>query len=328
MSLSAVATVALVVYALVASVYVYRWRGQTRYPGFSQYLRKSWPIFAPLNCLLYLSTRRFARKPVLDAGYLDGIEVLRAHWPQIRDEALALHRAGELDATAQPGAVGYHDLGFRTFYKRGWRKFQLTWYDEPHPSARRLCPETVRLLQQVPGMRAAMFSVLPAGAELTLHADPLACSLRYHPGLQTPNSDDCFIDVDGHRLSWRDGQDFVFDETYPHHAHNGSADLRLILMCDVERPMHFAGRLFNRMYSCIPQAFAVPNTPEDRRGAISALFAAVTPWRERALQLRTRNRAVYRLLKHTFNAGLLALLLLFAYAMLGVMERTGQAAFG
>ncbi|MDP3137952.1 MAG: hypothetical protein Q8N17_16660, partial [Burkholderiaceae bacterium] len=49
--------------------YVYRWRGTARYASFAQYMRKSWPVFAPLNCLMYMSTRAWARKPVLDADY-------------------------------------------------------------------------------------------------------------------------------------------------------------------------------------------------------------------------------------------------------------------
>lgn len=310
---------ALVLGWVTASIaYVYRWRGRRRWPTLTEFLRRSWPVFAPLNCLLYLATRRQARGAVLDAGYLDGIEVLRAHWPRIRDEAMALHRAGELDATATPGSAGYHDLGFRTFYKRGWRKFYLQWYGTPHRSARRLCPETVALLQRVPGIRAAMFSVLPPGAELTLHADPMACALRYHLGLETPEQDACFIDVDGTRVSWRNGRDFVFDETYPHFVRNDTRELRLILMCDVERPMHPLGRAFNRLYALVPRAMAVPNTAEDRRGAITALFGSVAPLRAHALRLKARSRAAYTLLKLALNSALVALALLPLIAALRI----------
>ncbi len=43
----------------------------------------------------------FERKPIRDADYLDGIALIRERWTRIRDEALALHRAGELDATTR-----------------------------------------------------------------------------------------------------------------------------------------------------------------------------------------------------------------------------------
>jgi aspartyl/asparaginyl beta-hydroxylase (cupin superfamily) len=34
----------------------------------------------------------------------------------------------------------------------------------------------------------------------------------------TPNDDRCFIEVDGIRYSWRDGEAVIFDETYIHWA--------------------------------------------------------------------------------------------------------------
>lgn len=326
MNVSITMTVLVAAYVAASVGYVYRWRGRVRYRSFSQYLRKSWPIFAPANCLLYLATRSSARQTMLDAGYVQGISIIRENWKLIRDEALALHRAGELDATAQPGSVGYHDVGFRTFYKRGWRKFYLTWYGEPHRSALRLCPETVRLLGQAPGIRAAMFSVLPAGSELTLHSDPMACSLRYHLGLQTPDSDRCFISVDGCRRAWRNGEDFVFDETYPHYAKNETGELRLILMCDVDRPMSFMGHAFNRLYSLVPKAMRVPNTREDRRGPISWLFAVVAPVRSSAVALKQQHRKLYLSLKYSLNTCLVLLAFLLVYVMLDSVERVGTAA--
>jgi beta-hydroxylase len=307
MNFSTLALAAVALYAAGCIAYVYRWRGRLRYAGFGDYLRKSWPVFAPLNCLLYLATHRFARQPVIDSRYLDGVSILRAHWPRIRSEALALYASGALEATSQPGSAGYHDLGFRTFYKRGWRKFYLRWYDAPHASA-------------------AMFSVLPPGAELTLHSDPLACSFRYHLGLVTPNDDACFINVDGRALSWRDGQDFVFDETYPHYARNDTDTLRLILMCDVERPMNPLGRAFNRLYSQLARALAVPNTDEDRRGALTAVFAAIAPLRTRAVALKSQRRGMYVLLKYSLNTMLLLLAFLPVYAVLQWIERAGIAA--
>lgn len=321
LSLSGLLMASVSVYAAGCIFYVYRVRGRVRYSSLQQYLRKSWPIFAPLNCILYAATPKRARRPVSDADYLPDIGVIRANWKTIRDEAVALDAAGGLDSTVAPHSIGYFDLGFRTFFKRGWKKFYLKWYGDRHPSAQRLCPETVRLLEQVPGIRAAMFSLLPAGAELSQHSDPLACSFRYHLGLRTPNSERCFINVDGENLVWRDGEDFVFDETYPHHAKNGTDGPRLILMCDVERPMNLAGRSFNKFYARIAKEMRVPNTAEDDRGLLTRLFAAVAPLRERALKLKGSRRRTYMLLKMALNTTLLSLCLLPVYAAMKMLER-------
>lgn len=320
-SASSLMAIVLVGYVLGSMLYVYKLRGRVRYASLRQYLRKSWPIFAPLNCVLYAATLKWARRPVLEADYLPGIQVIRENWKTIRDEALALRAAGGLDSTVESDSVGYYDLGFRTFFKRGWKKFYLKWYAAPHPSAQRLCPETIRLLEQVPGIRAALFSVLPAGSQLTQHADPLACCLRYHLGLETPNSSNCFITVDGVELAWRDGQDFVFDETYPHHAKNETDASRLILMCDVDRPMNPLGRFFNRFYTRIAKEMRVPNTAEDDRGMVTQLFARISPLRERGLKLKARRRQTYVLLKMALNLTLLTISFLSVHAVLKVMER-------
>lgn len=319
--LSILLSILLTSYVMGSIYYVYQVRGRVRYSSLRQYLRKSWPIFAPLNCILYAATPRQARRPVLNADYLPNIELIRENWETIRNEAVALHAAGGLDSTVAPSSVGYFDLGFRTFFKRGWKKFYLMWYGAPHSSAERLCPETVRLLRKVPGIRAAMFSVLPAGSELTQHADPLACSFRYHLGLETPNSDQCFINVDGENIAWRDGKDFVFDETYPHHAKNNSERSRLILMCDVERPMNPVGRFFNHFYTWVAKEMRVPNTAEDGHGLFTKLFAGVSPLRERGLRLKEQRRGAYMLLKITLNTTLLALFLLPLYAVIQLIER-------
>ena len=53
----------------------------------------------------------------------------------------------------------------------------------------------------------------------------------------TPNSDKCRILVDGVPCVWRDGEAFMFDETFIHSAENATDVNRIILFCDVERPM-------------------------------------------------------------------------------------------
>jgi len=108
-------------------------------------------------------------------------------------------------------ADNHDDLGFNSFFKYGWKRFYLKWYGTAHPSAAELCPQSVAILKSIPTIKAAMFAELPPGGKLNRHRDPYAGSLRYHLGLVTPNDDACYIEVDGERHSWRDGQGVVFD---------------------------------------------------------------------------------------------------------------------
>jgi len=315
------ALVIMVVLAAASMIYVYRFRGEARYDGLTEYFRKGWPIFSLLNCGLYLTTQPRGAKAILDPTEFPELDLLRENWQTIREEGLELVRRQYFDATRRPGTAGYYDVGFRTFFKYGWSRFYLNWYGYTHHSARRLCPKTVEILQKVPAVHGAMFALLPGRSQLTRHADPLAISLRYHLGLATPNSDACFINVDGRRRSWRDGEVIMFDETYLHYVRNDTDADRLILMCDVKRPLNPLGALLNYFYQGMARASVVPNTPEDHRGLVNKIFAELAPVLARSKALKSTNRPLYLVTKWSVNS-LLLLSLLGLVA--GVAQLLGQ----
>ncbi|ARQ02691.1 hypothetical protein CAK95_01275 [Pseudorhodoplanes sinuspersici] len=299
----------LFTFVAASIVYVYRFRGTTRYESLTEYIRKGWPIFTPLNCALYMTTMPRGSKAILDPNDFPELDLLRQNWQTIRDEGLELVRQNYFDAAKRPGTAGYYDVGFRSFFKYGWSRFYVKWYGYTHQSARRLCPETVRIINTVPAVHGAMFAFLPRGARLSRHADPIAVSLRYHLGLSTPNSDACFINVDGRNQSWRDGEVLMFDETYLHYVRNDTDSDRLILMCDVRRPQNPLGAVLNFLYQGVVRASVVPNTPEDYRGFANKIFAGLAPLLTWSKGLKTANRFLYLVLKWSVNALLIVLLL-------------------
>ena len=308
MTLAVYVAVFLAVYALLAMTYVYAFRGDVRPESLREYTRKCWPMFAPLNCLLYLNSERRARRSMMDMAEFPELTELSAEWETIRDEAMALYQDRAFEQTTREGAQASYDIGFHTFFKYGWSKYYLKWYGYTHDSAKRTCPRTVELLQSIPSVKGAMFTLLPPGSKLTRHSDPFACSLRYHLGLATPNSDDCWISIDGTPYSWRDGEAMMFDETRLHHAANNTDSYRLILMCDVARPMNVFGRIVNFFYSGLLRHTVVPNDDGDRQGGASSIFAWVTPILNKGKVLKKRNRRLYKTIKHAINAVLVLLL--------------------
>jgi beta-hydroxylase len=305
--------VAALAFCLGSFAYVYAYRGAVRYASVREYIRKGWPIFTPLNCLLYLFTRKRARRVFMDLGEFRELSPVQDNWQVIRDEAMQLYERGYFNKTTDPGSAAYFDVGFRTFYKYGWSKFYLKWYGHTHQSAQTLCPKTVAILRDIPSINGAMFSLLPVGSQLTRHLDPLAVSLRYHLGLSTPNSDACFINVDGQQYSWRDGQAALFDITYLHFARNESDRPRLILMCDVDRPMSLPGQLVNFVYKGLARLTVVPNIEGDYRGFANRAFAGIAPVFAKTKGLKRTNRPLYNVVKYTFNTALVALVGLLAY---------------
>ena len=263
-------------------------------------------FLAPVNALFYLFSR-VPNRPFLDDRHLPELASLTAHWRTIRDEGLRL-----LDDGFVRAADGYNDLGFNSFFRTGWKRFYVKWYDETLASAERLCPETVRLVRGVPSVHGAMFALLPPGARLVRHRDPFAGSLRYHLGLSTPNSDECYIEVDGIRRGWRDGEALIFDETFIHHAENRTDRVRLILFCDVDRPLRGApARAINRfIVNHVVKATATRNVAGDRIGLANRMFAAVYRIRLLAKRLKAWDRRVYYGLKYAVVGAAVAAILL------------------
>lgn len=291
----------LVVAVYAACIIWIQLRGQVRHRWAKQIFDHS-AFVAPVNVFLYAFSRVPA-KPYLPLETWPDLKELESHWQTIRDEADTLRQALALRA-----AEKNDDAGFNSFFKEGWKRFYLKWYDTDPGSATRLCPKTVEILRGLPSIKAALFAELPAGAKLNAHRDPFAGSLRYHLGLDTPNDDRCCIWVDGEPYSWRDGQGVVFDETFIHWVRNDTDKSRLILLCDIERPMKYRWALaFNRWLGRhVMTAAASPNQQGDRTGLINKLFIVSY----HAGQLRRRFKhwspLAYRVTKFALVAAVIA----------------------
>ena len=278
----------------VIAVMQMHYRGQVRFSAVRQILTHT-NYLAPYNLLMNLFSK-LPNKPFLSTESIDDLAILRDNWEVIRDEALSLSEDGDIKA-----ADGLNDAGFNSFFRHGWTRFYLKWYGDALPSAQKKCPKTLEILKQTPSIKAAMFASLPSGGKLVAHRDPFAGSLRYHLGLATPNDDDCFILVDGQKHSWRDGEGVLFDETYIHEAHNKTDENRIILFCDVTRPMKLGviNRFNNFMSNKLVSASATKNEDGDRVGALNKFFEKVYGLRTISRKFKKWNRTAYKITKYT-----------------------------
>jgi beta-hydroxylase len=293
----------LVLLAFVLAATAVHYRGRVRLK-FARQLTDHSTFVAPYNALVYLASKA-PNRPFQDASKFPELKTLIENWQVIRDEGLALMGEGKIGV-----ATGHNDIGFHTFFKRGWKRFYLKWYEDALPSAKALCPRTVELLTQVPNVHGAMFALLPAGGIIGPHRDPFAGSLRLHLGLRTPGSDACWIDVDGQRYSWRDGEGVVFDETYVHAAKNETDVDRLILFCDVERPVHAPFSALNRfVIRNVMSATSTQNVEGERIGAINRAFGTLFRIKQAGQDLKAKNRGLYYGLKYAIITAVVALLI-------------------
>lgn len=289
-----------ILFLYIACVLYVQFRGKVRH-GFFRQLSDHSTFTAPFNCFAYFFSK-VPTTPFVNITLFPELLPLRQQWQTIRDEALALHNASKIRSPN-----GHNDIGFNSFFRNGWKRFYLKWYSSSHPSAAKYCPRTVAILDNIPSVKAAMFAHLPPGGKLGLHRDP-SCGalLRYHLGLATPNHNDCWISVDGERYSWRDGEAVMFDETYLHTALNGTAEDRIILFCDIERPMKYRWAAWvNHLVSHGLMRRAIsPNEAGDHTGGLNRIFKYLHFLRQIGKQLRAWNKHIYYLVKWSLLGGI------------------------
>ncbi len=295
--------VVVLVMFIASGMYIH-FRGRVRH-SFARQLTSHTNLTAPYNVFVYLFSR-VPNRPFLDLDQFPELDTLTSNWEIIRDEALTLDTQGRIRA-----AETYNDAGFNSFFRTGWTRFYLKWYDDFLPSAERACPKTIELLRATPSVNAAMFALLPPGARLVKHRDPYAGSLRYHLGLVTPGSKRCMINVDGTEYFWKDGEAVLFDETYIHYAENKTDTPRIILFCDVQRPLKGVADSINRFVSrYIVKASATQNQEGEPVGLINRLFSVLYGVRLVGKRLKQWNRKIYYLVKYLLFAGIIYLLFL------------------
>jgi len=132
----------------------------------------------------------------------------------------------------------------------GWDVFGLYAFGKKHHRNIKLCPETARIVEKIPGLSTAAFSILRPGAKILPHVGYYGYSemvLRCHLGLYVPPQEDCWLHVGEKRQSWEEGKCMVFDDTYVHSAVNLSNITRVILLLDfstgVPVPAHLQKKL-------------------------------------------------------------------------------------
>ena len=129
-----------------------------------------------------------------------------------------------------------------------WRTFIFYGYSHKMEENCKRCPETARLLAQVPGMKTAFFSILSPGKHIPAHRGFYKGVLRYHLGLIVPEpKEQCRIRVGDDYRHWEEGKSMIFDDTFDHEVWNDTGGVRVVLFLDVIRPLPFPWSSWNNM---------------------------------------------------------------------------------
>jgi ornithine lipid ester-linked acyl 2-hydroxylase len=109
------------------------------------------------------------------------------------------------------------------------------------------CPRTASVVDSIPGVTTAFFSILSPHKTIGAHRGPWRGVLRYHLPLLVPEpSQASGIEVGGELAHWEEGRSLVFDDGYEHRAWNGTDGLRVVLFVDFARPLRAPADHLNR----------------------------------------------------------------------------------
>ncbi len=133
-----------------------------------------------------------------------------------------------------------HDLIFpypqpEMYSPKGWDQFPLYAFGKRVDECCSICPETARIIESIPNMVTAFFSILRAQSNINWHYDVEEyCKhvYRSHLGLITPEA--CFFSVGLETKMWEEGKTLIFQGNQPHAACNGSIVDRIVLIVDVK----------------------------------------------------------------------------------------------
>jgi ornithine lipid ester-linked acyl 2-hydroxylase len=182
--------------------------------------------------------------PVLDNAEFPWVRDLEQGWRGVRaDLEGVMTRLDEVPA--------FHQLSpdqHRISKGDNWKTFAFYVFGHRVNENCARCPATAALLDALPRLQNAWFSILAPRYHIPPHKGPTRALIRAHLGLMVPDdAENCWLRVDDQICQWREGECLVFDDTYEHEVRNDTDQVRVVLFLDFDRPMDRIGRIFNRL---------------------------------------------------------------------------------
>lgn len=212
-------------------------------------------------------------KPVMDIKDFPELATITAEWKTIRAEIQEVLKHREAVPVFQDVSPDQK----RIAKGNNWRTFILYGFGEKLPKNCAKTPVTTKLLEQIPNLQTAWFSILAPGYHIPAHRGVSKGILRAHLGLIIPkDAEKCRLRVADEICVWREGEIFVFDDTYDHEVWNDTDEERVILLFDFDRPMRFWGRVVNSSFVSLLKLTAYYQEPKKKMQNFEDRFEAAT----------------------------------------------------
>jgi len=228
----------------------------------------------------YLARHSLVGDPeVFDPREFPWATELEKHWPEIRREA---ERALEL----RDHIPAFQEISpdqYRISDTDEWKTFWYRGFGHRSEIFAALFPETARVVDAVPGVETAFFSIVAPGKHIVAHRGVYKGIINYHLGVLVPrNRERCRMRVGSRYFHWEEGKSRIFDDTFEHEVWNETDEERVVLMLQFRRPLRAPGRLVS---ACFLKGLALTpyvTVPKKNQLAFEARLASVVAAQRRA----------------------------------------------
>ena len=211
--------------------------------------------------------------PVLDSGHFPFLQQFTDNWEAIHGEVVEILKHREDIPLFQEVSKDQRKIAKGD----NWRTFILFGFGSKLEKNCRQAPVTAALLEKVPNLQSAWFSILAPGYHIPPHKGVSKGILRTHLGLIIPSdASSCRMYVGDETCVWSPGGIFVFDDTYRHEVRNETPHERVILIFDFDRPMRFWGRQLNNLFIGLLKFSAYYQEPKSKMKSFEDRFEAAT----------------------------------------------------
>ncbi len=222
-------------------------------------------------------------KPVFEAKDFEFLRPIEANWQTILAELQEVMK----NRDAVPS---FHEVSpdqKKISKGNAWKTFILYGFGYRSEKNCAQCPETARLLAQVPKLQTAWFSIMSPGYHIPPHKGVTKGIVRVHLGLIVPQDrENCYMRVDTEKCMWAPGECLVFDDTFEHEVYNNTDEDRVVLLFDFDRPMRWPGRFVNWLLLSIVKWSSYVQVPRKNMQDFEDRFQAAVRKADEAMEGR------------------------------------------
>jgi ornithine lipid ester-linked acyl 2-hydroxylase len=180
--------------------------------------------------------------PVFDSRQFEWVALLENNWVAIRKELEAVLNYRQL----LPALQDIQQEQYALNKDNHWKTFFLYGFGQKATLNCHLCPVTASILEQIPQIKTAFFSILSPHKHIPAHKGVFKGLIRSHLGLIIPGQPgECTMRIGNELINWQEGKMVVFDDTYEHEVWNNTNEIRVVLLVDVIRSFKFPLSVIN-----------------------------------------------------------------------------------